>query len=206
MAEEHTDVTDHRPSLVRRLRVGLSSRGGKALLVGLTLVVVVLVVASFPLYIDPDVDEPRAVDAVAVLAGGGNREDPGVSLVEQGFADVIVFSDPGRGSLQFTANQYCNSRNALRVPRHVEQICFDPSPGTTQGEVRQLAELATERNWTSLMVVASTDQVTRARRLLKRCWDGEIVMIGVDHDQAMPIRVGYEWGAALKSYTISRGC
>lgn len=176
-------------------------------MLGLALVVVVgLAVASIPLFVDPDVDEPRAVDAVVVLAGGGNREDPAVSLVEQGYADVVMFSDPGRADLQFTANQYCNSRNALRVPEGVEQICFDPDPGTTQGEVRAIAAMAAERGWTSVMMVASTDQVSRARRLLERCWDGEIVMVGVDHDQPVPLRIAYEWGATLKSYTISRGC
>ncbi|MDH3704437.1 MAG: YdcF family protein [Acidimicrobiia bacterium] len=187
-------------------RAALGSRWGKALLAALAVVVLGMAVASVPLFVNPDVDEPRAVDAVVVLAGGGNREDPAVSLVERGYADVVVFSDPGRGSLPFTANQYCNSRNALRVPEGVEQICFDPDPGTTQGEVRAIAALAEERDWTGVMMVASTDQVTRARRLLERCWDGDIVMIGVDHDQSLPIRIAYEWGATLKSYTVNRGC
>jgi len=190
-------------------RAAVGSRRGKALvalIAVLGMVVLALAVLSIPLFVDPDVDEPRAVDAVVVLAGGGNREDPAVSLVEQGYADVVVFSDPGRGTLQFTANQYCNSSNALRVPEGVEQICFDPDPGTTQGEVRAIAVMAEERGWTSVMMVASTDQVSRARRLLERCWDGEILMIGVDHDQPVPVRIAYEWGATLKSYTVSRGC
>ncbi|MDH3707821.1 MAG: YdcF family protein [Acidimicrobiia bacterium] len=206
MTSDEAAESSPRDMLRRGLRTLVQSWWGRAAFIGLAVVVVVLLVASFPLFVDPDVDEPRPVDAVVVLAGGGNREDPAVSLVEQGYADVVVFSDPGRATLDFTANQYCNSRNALRVPEGVEQICFDPDPGTTQGEVRAIADLARERGWSSVIVVASTDQVSRARRLLERCWDGEIVMVGVDNDQPVPVRVAYEWGATIKSYTVNRGC
>ena len=51
----------------------------------------------------------------------------------------------------------------------------------------------------------STDQVTRARMLFERCWDGEMAFIGVDHQQPLPVRAVYEW-AALTKALINTGC
>ena len=68
-----------------------------------------------------------------------------------------------------------------------------------------LRDLAEDEGWESVVVVASTDQITRARRLIERCWGGEVQMIGPGHQQAWPLRAVYEWGAAIKA-TLVRGC
>ncbi len=201
-----TDHRDERPATdgahprVRRRRWPFAIVGFGAL------VVAALVLGAFPLFINPAVDTPEAVDAIVVLQGGGERYDPGVALLEQGYADVIWFSDPGRSTDPFTANQYCNSKNALRIPDGTTQICHDPDPNTTQGEVRAIADAARANGWERIIMIASTDQVSRARMLLERCWDGEILMVNVDHDQRAAIRAVYEWGATIKAHTLKRGC
>ena len=66
-------------------------------------------------------------------------------------------------------------------------------------------DLAPEHGWETVVVVASTDQITRARRLIERCWDGDARFTGPDHDDPWPIRALYEWGAGIKA-TLLRSC
>ena len=98
-----------------------------------------------------------------------------------------------------------NGRPPRNLPQDTVFECLEADPGTTRGEAQLLAELVEERGWKSVVVVASTDQVTRARRLIERCWDGDIRFVSVPHHQAVPIRVAYEWGASIKA-TLFRGC
>ncbi len=154
-------------------------------------------------FLSPAVAEDlTAADAIVVLAGGGDRTEMGADLANQGLAPVVVFADPGRDSSAITANPYCNGRSALEA----DVVCFDPHPAKTQGEARMAALLADERGWDNIIVVASTDQVTRAQRLLGRCYDGAAQMVGVDHDSWPLVRAAYEWGATAKAHTIKRGC
>ncbi len=146
--------------------------------------------------------EPLEADAIIVLAGGGDRTGKGAELAEAGLAPVIVYADPGRDQGSVTANRYCNGRESLPV----EVICVDPQPAKTQGEARAATLLAEQRGWENLIVVASTDQITRARRLFDRCGDAELQMVDVAHTSSPLTRSVYEWGATLKSVTVKRGC
>ncbi len=145
---------------------------------------------------------PAEADAIIVLAGGGDRTSKGAELAEAGLAPVIVFADPGRDDGSVTANRYCNGREALPI----EVICIDPQPAKTQGEARAATRLAEQRGWENLIVVASTDQVTRAGRLFQRCGDAALQMVDVPHTSSPLKRSVYEWGATLKSITVKRGC
>ncbi len=164
---------------------------------------IAFVVLTWLWFLAPNVTaDPQAADAIIVLAGGGDRTGKGAELAAAGLAPVIVYADPGRNTGSVTANPYCNGREQLAI----DVICVDPQPAKTQGEARAAMLLAAERGWENLIVVASTDQVTRARRLFNRCGDIELQMVDVEHDSSPLSRAAYEWGATLKAHTIKRGC
>ena len=98
----------------------------------------------------------------------------------------------------------CNSRPE-RLAEEVALECLIPEPGTTRGEVREIARQAEARDWDEIVVVASTDQITRARILLARCWNGDARFTGPDHSDPWWVRVVYEAGATAKALTTT-GC
>jgi len=154
----------------------------------------------------PSTGVPPKADAVVMLAGGGARVDKAVELgVDLELAPIVVFSAIYVADQNVWAARPCNESGKV-VMKDTEALCFEPDPATTRGEIRAIAQLAEERGWQSLIVVASTDQVTRARMLLGRCWDGEAHFVGVTHSQPFLWRAAYEWGATLKALTIKRGC
>ena len=66
--------------------------------------------------------------------------------------------------------------------------------------------MAREHAWQQILVVASEDQLSRARLLFGRCWSGRAWFVGGVHHPHGPIRVIYEWGAIIKAVTFKRGC
>ena len=160
---------------------------------------------SYRWFINPSEQEPGTADVVYVLGGGGSRVDLALDLVRDGVADRIVFSSSYVASQGVWAATPCNQVATPDMPRGTIFECYEADPGTTRGEAQLLADMADERGWESVVVVASTDQVTRARRLIDRCWDGEVKMTSVPHDQLVLARVAYEWGAGIKA-TFLRGC
>jgi uncharacterized SAM-binding protein YcdF (DUF218 family) len=155
------------------------------------------------LFVWPATSNVRPVDVVAVFAGGGDRADRGVELIEEGVADTIVFTSAWVEELDLWAQAYCNSRR-VEVPAAV--VCFDPDPSTTQGEARGLTNLAAANGWDEILLVVSTDQVWRARLLMGRCWDGDLLVVAVDHDQPALFRMIYETGASLNALVLKRRC
>ncbi|MDW3218881.1 MAG: ElyC/SanA/YdcF family protein [Acidimicrobiales bacterium] len=156
-------------------------------------------------FVNPTTDEPGTADAIFVLGGGGNRVQFAVDLARDGVADQVVFASSFVEEERVWAARPCNTRRPRGVPDSVTFECFEPDPGTTRGEARLLRDLAEEHGWESVVVVVSTDQVTRARRLIERCWDGEIRIVDVDHHDPWWRRAVYEWGAGLKA-TFLRSC
>ena len=153
----------------------------------------------------PRVDDPGQADAIYVLGGGGERVPYAVDLARLGVATEVVFASVFVEAQGVWSARPCNSVRPERVPDEVVFRCVQPDPLTTRGEAQMLAELADAEGWRTVVVVASTDQVSRARRLIDRCWDGDTRMVAVDHSQPWPVRAVYEWGASLKA-TIQRGC
>lgn len=156
-------------------------------------------------FVNPTTEDPGRADAIFVLGGGGNRVQYAVDLARDGVASEVVFASPFVEDEGVWAARPCNTRRPRGVPDETTFECFEPDPGTTRGEAQMLGEMAEARDWETVVVVVSTDQVTRARRLIERCWDGEVRMVDVDHDQAWWRRAVYEWGAGLKA-TFVRGC
>ena len=166
---------------------------------------VVFALLSERWFVDPRTDEPGTADAIFVLAGGGNRVDRALDLVRDGVATEVVFASTFVEEQDVWSARPCNAIRPERVPDEAVFRCAEPVPGTTRGEARLLRDEAEAAGWETVVVVASTDQITRARRLIARCWDGEVRLTGVPHDQPWPLRVAYEWAAGLEA-TLLRGC
>ncbi|MEQ8839655.1 MAG: ElyC/SanA/YdcF family protein [Acidimicrobiales bacterium] len=156
-------------------------------------------------FVHPQTDDPGTADAIFVLGGGGDRVGFAVDLVREGVASEVVFASVYVEDEGVWAARPCNGRAPRNLADGVTFECREPEPGTTRGEARMLRDLATERGWETVVVVASTDQITRARRLIERCWDGEIRLTGPDHFDPWPVRALYEWGAGIKA-TLLRDC
>ena len=201
------------PSADARQRVGHDawqavdmSRRKKVLLAALAAGAVCFTALTLKLFRYPHTGLPERADAVVMLAGGGNRVDKAVELgAERGLAPVVAFSAVYVAEQGVWAARPCNQSGKATM-KDTEALCFEPDPPTTRGEVREIARLAEEHGWKSVIVVASTDQVTRARMLLNRCWDGRSYFVGVPHSQPLIFRAAYEWGATLKALTVNRGC
>jgi hypothetical protein len=54
--------------------------------------------------------------------------------------------------------------------------------------------------------VSDTEQATRARLMLGRCWDGDTQIVTVRPSLNRLYRVGYEWAALTRAVALRRGC
>ena len=140
----------------------------------LGLVVVAFVTASSLLFVWPATDQPQHVDAILSLNGGNEpaRESLAISLAEQGYARVLLFS---QGNSHTTP--------CPEVPT-ISVVCFAAEPGRTAGEVKFAARYARRHGWHSLMIVPGRAQVTRARLLMNRCFSGHVAVV------AAPVKLG----------------
>jgi len=202
---DHSAGARQRVGRIAWQSVGVPRRR-KILLAALAGIVIGFTALTLKLFRYPSTGVPGHADAVVMLAGGGDRVDKAVELgVDLGLADTVVFSSAFVADQNVWAAGPCN-QSGRQVMAGIETICFQPDPATTRGEAREIARLADERGWTSVIVVASTDQVTRARMLIGRCWDGDTSFVRVRHSQPFIWRAAYEWGAYAKALTINRGC
>jgi uncharacterized SAM-binding protein YcdF (DUF218 family) len=181
------------------------SRRRRITLASLAVLVLAVGVLTQRWFVDPRTDDPGVADAIFVLGGGGPRVDYAIDLVRRGVSNEVVFASPFVEEEGVWAARPCNAIRPEGIADDVLIGCVEPDPGTTRGEARLLRDLADERGWRTVVVVASTDQITRARRLIGRCWDGEARFVGPPHEQPWPVRAIYEWGAGLKA-TVLRGC
>ena len=55
--------------------------------------------------------------------------------------------------------------------------CFVPDPPTTKGEGRELRRLAARDGWRTVIVVTFRPHISRARFILERCFDGDLIMV-----------------------------
>lgn len=183
----------------------------RALVVGLAAVALLGVVGaglSWRWFVRPPVDGPVPADAIVMFGGAGDRFGKTVQLAEEGYADVVVLSDPDEVGEPFTAyGFFCrNTPYDGYEPHDYEAICFDPATHTTRGEARFVAGLARERGWETVNLVTTTEQATRARMMLARCWEGEIHSVTVATDLFRPARILYEWGAMARAVLERRDC
>lgn len=160
-------------------------------------VVAAFAIATARLFVWPTRDRPEPVDAIVMLAGdeSGRRLDHALSLAREGYAPVLVVSNPRR-----------HSPCAPTVPG-VRLICFDPSPRTTRGEARATTRLAAQYGWRSILVVSGRAQDTRARIRIRRCYSGRVLVSPANPTRSSwPYLIAYEWGALVKAMVWQRGC
>lgn len=159
----------------------------------------VLAAPAIPIF-HPRVDGPSRTDAVVVLGPSTDRRVRlGEDLVRRGQASALVVSahpaDLG------------GERPAVCDDRHVRYpvFCFDPVPATTQGEARAVRELARRHGWSSVRVVTFGPQLSRARLLVSRCYDGDVRMTDSGDSYDAAYMYLYQTGAFVKALGLP-GC
>jgi len=164
-----------------------------------TALVLVLIFAALTarLFVWPAQGMPAEVSAIVMLSGPGVRLPVALQLADEHRAPVLVISQgyDGYGSP-------CPPR-----PSGVQLICFDPEPSTTRGEAEYIGRLAKKYDWSSLVVVTSRPQATRARMLVERCFTGAVYnSTGPLPMQSWPYQIVYGWGALAKALFEDRTC
>jgi uncharacterized SAM-binding protein YcdF (DUF218 family) len=150
------------------------------------------------LFIVPASGMPARVDAIVMMAGPGDRYSTALRLASEHRAPVLVIS---RGSDVVTSGPCAPPVAGVR------EICFDPSPATTQGEAEDAARLARQYHWNSIALVTITPQDSRARLRMERCFSGHVYVMTAPIPAAMwPYELAYEWGATIKSLAVNRSC
>jgi uncharacterized SAM-binding protein YcdF (DUF218 family) len=151
-------------------------------LVSVCLLLIVAVIAGLPVYVRPQVDRLRHADAILILGGPKNyRYKFGFDLGAQGWAPNVVVSNPTEGHDRWLARACAAPHLGFRL------YCFAPDPPTTKGEGRELRRLAAQHGWRTVIVVTLRPHISRARFILKQCFDGELVMVAIPTHLSIPI-------------------
>jgi uncharacterized SAM-binding protein YcdF (DUF218 family) len=179
------------------------SRRTRVIVASVVLSLAVVAAAGFPVYVEPQVDSPRPADAIFVLGGNGyERYSYALELALQGFAPRVVMSNPAGDQDIWLTDLCAHQRYSFAVS------CFQPEPATTEGEGLQLRRLATEQGWRTVIVVTFRPHISRARYILGRCFDGELVMAESPADLSPGYWVwtyAYQTGAYIRA-ALRPGC
>lgn len=168
----------------------------RALAAGLALVLAFTVATAWFL-VWPVQGVPARVSAIVMLAGTGDRMPVALRLAREHRAPVLVVS---QGHLGYGGP--CPPR-----PPGVKLICFDPDPPTTRGEAEFVGGLAKRYHWSSVVVVASRPQATRARMLIERCFSGPVYVATASLPlSSWPYEITYGWGALAKALVVHQAC
>jgi len=190
-----SESLDSGPGLIRERR--RLSRGWRRVLVIALAVVAAFAGATAWLLVWPAQGMPARVSAIVMLAGPGNRMPVALRLAREGRAPVLVVSQgyDGYGSP-------CPS-----APAGVKLICFDPSPASTRGEAEFVGRVAKQYRWSSVVLVVSRPQATRARILMERCFSGPVYVSTAPLALSnWPYQIAYGWGALAKALVDHRAC
>jgi uncharacterized SAM-binding protein YcdF (DUF218 family) len=158
-------------------------------------VVIAFALATARLLIWPSAGMPARVDAIVLLAGPGDRIPEALRLASGHRAPVLVVSLGQHGY-----GEPC-PRSVVSV------ICFEPDPGDTRGEAEYVGRLGKARGWHSIVLVTSSEQATRARIMMQRCYAGSVyVMTAPVPASQVPYEIAYGWGALAKAFAVKRSC
>ena len=173
------------------------SRDWRRVFAAIATVVIVFCVVTARLFVWPAQGMPARVSAIVMLAGPGNRLPVALEFAREHRAPVLVVSRGWQGY-----GGPCPSP----VPG-VKLICFDPDPGTTRGEAEAVGRLAKQFHWSSVVLVTTKTQDTRARIIAKRCFAGSTYVITAPLSaSSWPYQIAYGWGALLKALVLNRTC
>jgi uncharacterized SAM-binding protein YcdF (DUF218 family) len=138
----------------------------------LLVLVIVAGIGGARVYVYPQIDTPRHADAILILGGDHpERYQFGLALAAKGVASTVVVSNPEDRTDQWVT-QRCE-----HPPPGITMHCFIPDPSTTKGEGRELRRLASQYGWKSIVVVTFRPHISRARYILKSCFDGDLAMV-----------------------------
>jgi uncharacterized SAM-binding protein YcdF (DUF218 family) len=173
------------------------TRARRRLLAALVAALVAFGVVTARLFVWPAQGMPAGVSAIVMLAGPGNRLPVALQLARQHRAPVLVVS---RGWQGYSGP--CPAATA-----GVRLICFDPNPGTTRGEAEFVGRLAQRYHWTSVVLVATRGQDTRARIITGRCFSGSVYLVtaSLPWDDWL-YQLAYQWAAMGKALLLDRAC
>lgn len=180
----------------RRPRIGLLTK----LVLGLVLV---WLIACYLVVLEPTVNKPVKVDAILVLGPPDvdGRAEAAYALARAHYASTVVISV--QSELQDRLKGACRNQN----PGY-QVICFQPDPGTTQGEAREIGRLAKQHGWKSIIVVTSKYHVSRSRMIIERCMPGKVLVVAAPGKPSVSkwaYEFAYQSGAYLKAF-MHRGC
>jgi uncharacterized SAM-binding protein YcdF (DUF218 family) len=157
----------------------------------------------FLVLVEPSVNKPAKVDAILVLGPPDvdGRAEAGYALARAHYAGTVLVSV--ESDLQQQVKGACRNQNP-----DYQVICFQPHPGTTRGEARELGRLAREHHWTSVIVITSTYHISRARMIVERCMPGTVLMVAAPGKPALSTwakQFFYQSAAYVKAFAV-RGC
>ena len=163
----------------------------------LAVVLIAATAATARLFVWPADGMPATVSAIVSLDRPGGTLGTALRLAEQRRAAFLVIS------LGTPESGY----GCPRPIAGVRLICFNPSPGTTQGEAEFVGRLARKYHWHSVAVVTITPQASRARLRTERCFGGPVYVVTTPiRLVSWPYEIAYEWAALGKALTVQRGC
>jgi uncharacterized SAM-binding protein YcdF (DUF218 family) len=173
-----------------------------------TAVAVLAALAGYPLYVSPATDPlpTRQAPADAVLALGGDPETARFAqkVVDRGLARHLVLSDP-YGLDDNPVTHICRAATTNADPA---VTCFSPDPATTRGEAEKLARLAASGGWRQVVVVAPVYHITRARMIVRRCYQGQLAMVSAPTRAPWSLWIymyGYQTAGFVKAF-LHDGC
>jgi uncharacterized SAM-binding protein YcdF (DUF218 family) len=191
-------------SRIRRVSGGAGGtrprrRGLRRVIVVFLVIFLAFAAATARLIVWPAQGMPARADAVIMLAGPGDRLPVALRLAAEHKAPVLVVS---RGNLG-----YGGPCPAASAAPGVKIICFEPVPADTRGETEFVARLAERNGWRSVVLVTTTEQDTRARVMMRRCYPGSIYVVTASQTWTQwPYQVAYGWGALFKALFLQRAC
>jgi uncharacterized SAM-binding protein YcdF (DUF218 family) len=149
--------------------------------------VLIAALAGVPVYVRPAVDPLRHADAILVLGGYEyDRYEVGFKLALEGWAPAVAVSNPA-GANDPWLTKYC----AEPHPKFA-LYCFIPDPRSTAGEAREFRRLADLHGWRTVIAVTFRPHVSRARFILRQCFDGDLMMVA-SPPEVSPVRLAYEY-------------
>jgi uncharacterized SAM-binding protein YcdF (DUF218 family) len=194
------------PAKGMRLRIGRGaadkhrrlSRWVRRFLISAAVLIVVFGIVTARLFVWPAQGMPARVSAIVMLAGPGDRLPVALQLARQHRAPMLVVSQGWQGY-----GGPCPSAVA-----GVKLVCFDPNPGDTRGEAEFASQLSKRYHWTSVVLVTSRAQDTRARILMRRCLGGSTIYVITASLplSSWPYQIAYEWGALFKALVLYGAC
>jgi len=171
--------------------------------IGFLVLFVGWLVGGYFVVVRPHVNHPRLSDAIVILGPPevNGRLDVARALLDRHVSSTLVISL--NSPEQRRARDLCE-----HPPAGTNVSCFHAEPQTTRGEAEQIRRLARKHGWKSITVVTSTYHISRARMILKRCFDGRLYLVAAHRGISVwswPYQYVYQSAGYTKAF-LQPGC